>query len=161
MASDAVTLIKADHRVLAALLEQLEDPSSDRVALLEEVGARLTAHTRAEEDQVYPALIRADPDETDQIDDATDEHREVEGKLQLLQATDPDSVEFEYALRDFVDSVNHHVEQEESELLPGLEDTVDRATLEALGAAFDARRIEELQAYGIEDDMLAAAEEPG
>ena len=154
MASDAVTLICRDHRVMKALLDQLKDPASDRVALVEEVAARFTAHVRAEEEQIYPLLVYAEPEdpyEGKQVRGGVREHREAEERLRTLRATDPDSRDFDIALRDLEVAVTTHVEEEESELLPDLVSSVDRETLETVGAAFDARRVHELRAYGFED----------
>ena len=67
MASDAVTMIKNDHRVMERLFDMLKDPNSDRPALLSEVAARLSAHSWAEEEKVYPALLKADPSEEGQV----------------------------------------------------------------------------------------------
>jgi hemerythrin superfamily protein len=154
MASDAVTLICRDHRVMQALLDQLKDPASDRVALVEEVAARFTAHVRAEEEQIYPLLVFAEPEnphEGEEVRSGVQEHRAAEDRLRTLRATDPDSADFEIALRGLEAAVINHVEEEESELLPDLVSSVDRETLETVGAAFDARRIHELRVYGFED----------
>jgi len=53
MTSDAVTLIKNDHRLVEHLFAQLQAGKGDRQELADEITARLTAHARAEEQQVY------------------------------------------------------------------------------------------------------------
>src|SRR3712207_9481325 len=95
MTSDAVTMIKNDHRVMESLFEKLKDPSSDRPALLEEVAARLNAHARAEEERVYPALVRAEPSEADEVHHGVEEHHEAEELLERLRATDPSGAQFD------------------------------------------------------------------
>jgi hemerythrin superfamily protein len=60
MASDAVSLIMNDHRVLESLFEQVQAGRGGRQSLVEEIAARLTAHAHAEEQKVYPALTKAD-----------------------------------------------------------------------------------------------------
>jgi hemerythrin superfamily protein len=52
-------MIKNDHRVLEQLFAQLKSGEGDRRALLDEVEARLTAHARAEEGEVYPVIAQA------------------------------------------------------------------------------------------------------
>lgn len=155
MASDAITLICRDHRVMKALLDQLKDPASDREALVKEVAARFTAHVRAEEEQIYPLLVYAepeDPHEGEEVHSGVQKHREAEERLRTLRATDPDSPDFEIALHDLEVAVTAHVEEEESELLPDLLSSVDRETLETVGAAFNTRRIHELRVHGVEDE---------
>ena len=88
MRIDAITLIKADHRLLDGLLDRLEAGSGDRRALVEEVTARLTAHARAEEQQVYPAIKEAGTGEGDEVDHAYQEHWQAEHLLR--QGTEPD-----------------------------------------------------------------------
>jgi hypothetical protein len=51
-----------------------------------------------------------------------------------------------------VGAVTHHVEEEESEILPALRDALDAGRLEELGEAFERRRIEELAEFGIEEN---------
>ncbi len=150
MASDAVTLIMNDHRVLENLFERLKSGDGDRRALVAEVKARLTAHSEAEELRVYPAIKDADPDQSEDVEHAYDEHKEAEALLMRLEETDPDSPQFDRALADCVDAVKHHVEEEESEVLPALAEAVDRRTLERLGAEFEESRLEVLREAGFE-----------
>ncbi|GGQ71540.1 hypothetical protein [Couchioplanes azureus] len=49
MASDAVTAITNDHRLMEQLFARLKAGDGDRRELLAEVEARLRAHARAEE----------------------------------------------------------------------------------------------------------------
>jgi hemerythrin superfamily protein len=156
MAADAVTLIKNDHRVMERLFEMLKDPDSDRPALIAEVVARLSAHSWAEEEKVYPALIKADPAEEGQVYHGVEEHHEATELLHKLMATDPTSSQFDSVLEEFVDAVTHHVEEEESEILPDLSESVDDARLEELGRAFEERRLEILAAHGITDQAVGA-----
>lgn len=147
MAPDAVTLIKNDHRILEGLFEQLEAGSGDRRALVEEVVARLTAHAYAEEREVYPATIKADPQEQDEVDHAYHEHHEAEHLLKKVHNL-IESPHFDQALTEFVASVKHHVQEEETKVLPALQKAVDAATLERLGAAFEQARARELGEAG-------------
>jgi hemerythrin superfamily protein len=156
MASDAVTLIMNDHRVMESLFEMLKDPNSDRPALISEVVARLSAHSWAEEEKVYPALIKAEPGEEGQVYHGVEEHHEATELLHKLQTTDPTSATFDSVLEELVNAVTHHVEEEESEILPELADAVDQAKLEQLGREFEERRLEILQAHGISDEAVGA-----
>jgi hemerythrin superfamily protein len=147
MPSDAIQLIKEDHRLLEGLFEQLQAGTDDRRTLVEEITARLTAHSRAEEREVYPAIKKADPAEGDEVDHAYHEHQEAEhllGKVRNLIG----SPHFDEALTQFVAAVKHHVDEEESEVLPALEKAVDRDTLGRLGDAFDKARQSELAQAG-------------
>jgi len=157
MASDAVTMITNDHRVMETLFEMLQDPHSDRPALLTEVAARLSAHSWAEEEKVYPALLKADPTEEGEVYHGIEEHHEATDLLHKLLVTDPTSQQFDTVLELFVSAVKHHVEEEEeSEILPDLASKVDKARLEKLGEAFEERRLEILRSHGIDDKAVGS-----
>jgi hemerythrin superfamily protein len=156
MASDAVTLIMNDHRVMETLFEMLKDPKSDRPALVAEVVARLSAHSWAEEEKVYPALIKADPDEESQVYHGVEEHHEATELLHKLQTTDPASPAFDTALAEFVAAVQHHVEEEEQEILPEMAKALDGRKLTELGRAFEERRLEILASHGITDEAVGS-----
>lgn len=143
MASDAVTLIMNDHRLMEQLFERLRAGSGDRQLLLDEIAARLTAHSHAEELRVYPSLP------AEQAHHGADEHHEAERMLHDLQRMGPEDEAFADKLDDFIAAVAHHVEEEETSMLPALRESVDDARLAELGAAFEQVRLEELTVAGI------------
>jgi hemerythrin superfamily protein len=148
---DAVTLIKNDHRLFEKLFDRLKSGRGDRQALLIEVAARLAAHSHAEEMKVYPALAEMKPGERREVEHGAEEHHEAEQMLHRLMAMEPDDPEFESGLARFVEAVQHHVQEEETELLPALRQAVDAAKLEELGQAFEEIRHRELEIAGISD----------
>jgi hemerythrin superfamily protein len=156
MASDAVTLIMNDHRMLEKLFEQVQSGSGDRKTLVDEIAARLTAHARAEEQKVYPALTKADPGESDEVEHAYHEHDEAEELLEKV-VKNVDSPQFDRIFAEFVKAVEHHVEEEESEVLPALREAVDKASLDKLGDAFMTVRMKELRKAGFDDEAEHAA----
>ncbi|GAB7052950.1 hemerythrin domain-containing protein [Catenuloplanes indicus] len=148
---DAVDAIKQDHQRMEEVFARLEAGDGDRRALLTEVENRLEAHSLAEEQEVYPAIKKAAPDEADEVDHGYDEHSEAESLLHKAQSL-VDSPDFDDALQEFLEAVRHHVSEEENEILPALADAVDDAELERLGAAFEAKRREELRESGLDED---------
>ncbi|MFK3980737.1 hemerythrin domain-containing protein [Micromonospora sp. NPDC050397] len=144
--TDAVSLIQQDHRVLEKLLHQLRDPDVDRVAVVEEVAARLAAHRHATE-QVYPVLAGREAPAARIPDLGTAQER-----LAALRSSDPESDRFDEALREFGDAVAHHIQTEETEVLPAFAIDDDPEMLERAGATFDSGRLGELRVYGINDD---------
>jgi hemerythrin superfamily protein len=160
MASDAISLIMHDHRVLEGLFEQVQAGKGDQRALVEEIAARLTAHSRAEEQKVYPAIKKTVPDEKDEVDHGYHEHEEAEELLEnALQRID--SSEFEQVFTQFVEAVKHHVEEEETEILPALRKAADNKQLEQLGEQFAQARMEELRKAGVDEGGAAYAKGRG
>ena len=135
MAADAIDLITEDHRLLETLFARLTEDDVDRLALVAEITARLTAHARAEEQEVYPAIKKAAAAEADEVDHAYDEHLEAEHELRKVRNL-IGSPHFAEAVEAFVAAVTHHVQEEESDVLPALREAVDAATLRRLGEAF-------------------------
>lgn len=155
MAADAITLIEQDHRALEALFDQVTAGEGDRVALIEEITARLTAHARAEEAEVYPAVVQADPGEDEEVEHAYDEHHEAEHLLRKARNLTA-SPHFDEAFEAFAAAVRHHVEEEEKQVLPALRDAVDKAALEKLGKAFERARA---QLLGAEAETTAGGDD--
>lgn len=162
MPADAVTLVMRDHRMLEQLFTRLRETEDqgDREELREQMAAMFVAHSRAEEEHIYPAVVEHVPAEDDEVHHGREEHAEAEGLLQELLALDVTGEAFEVKLVEFVEAVQHHVEEEESEILPALEEAADRDVLEELGEAFLERREDELTARGVvvpEEELAAAA----
>ncbi|MFB4265201.1 hemerythrin domain-containing protein [Nonomuraea sp. GTA35] len=139
MATDVITLITQDHRVVEGIFDKLKKRQGDQKALVAELHALLIAHARAEEDRVYPGI---------DAHHGVEEHKEAEVLLDSLVRAQPGTAEFAKALDDLIESVNHHVEEEETKLLPSLKKAADAKELERLGKAFQERRAEELKALG-------------
>lgn len=139
---DVVDLIQADHREFERLFRSLRDRGQDRATLLGELADLLVAHALAEESEVYPQLKVQSPDEAEDIDHSVEEHGEGHEALARVQSiTDVDSDEFEEALDALVESVTHHIDEEERDVLStAREDVPDRIRLN-LGEAFMRARL--------------------
>ncbi|UBU08934.1 hemerythrin domain-containing protein [Nonomuraea gerenzanensis] len=137
MADDVITLIKADHRKVEELFARLSTGKGDARSIVATLHALLTAHARAEEDVVYPRL---------DAHHGLEEHKEAEVLLDSLRRAEPGSAEFAGAYELLALSVSHHVQEEESTLLPLLARTTTERELRALGRTFRHRRQQELRA---------------
>ncbi|MFH8933809.1 hemerythrin domain-containing protein [Streptomyces griseosporeus] len=143
MADDVITLLTTDHRELQRLFEMMTSDKSARPLALPLAVAMLEAHSEAEEQGVYPALAREAGEEAE-AKHATEEHHEAEHMGKHLLEMDWESEEFDQALQQWIDAVQHHVEEEENELLPALREALDAARLEELGLEFARLRSQRL-----------------
>jgi hemerythrin superfamily protein len=141
--ADVVDLILADHREMERLFDVLQKEPERRRLELPVLSTLLVAHSRAEEAAVYPAA-RNEAGETGEVAHSQEEHAEAEQLLERLRECDPSSSAFDAALRKLVDAVSHHIEEEESNVLPGLRDKLDRTRRDQLAEAFAASREEHL-----------------
>ena len=163
MTQDVVDLILNDHRQVKQLLAQLESEPTARPNLVPVLVTLLTAHSRAEEAEVYPAA-RSEAGETEEVEHSQEEHLLADQLLEELAATDPTSAEFDSALEKVVKAVTHHIGEEEEKVLPGLRQRLDAARLEELGAAFLASREEHLGEQPIDlrkEELLQQARNAG
>lgn len=142
MSKDVVDLIMNDHRELEKLFDTLLNEPEKRAALVPVMTTLLTAHSRAEESEVYPAAREAGG--ADDVEHSQKEHLEADQLALALSETDPSSPDFEAALQELVDAVSHHVEEEEQPVLPGMRERLDEARRAELGEAFLAAREEHL-----------------
>lgn len=135
MAGDVVDLIMQDHREVERLFGELERHPEKRPLLVPVLSSLLTAHSRAEEAQVYPAA-QGEADESDEVAHGQKEHAEAEQLLVKLNDTDPGSSQFGKVLSDLVEAVTHHVKEEESTVLPKMRRELNEARRRELGEAF-------------------------
>jgi hemerythrin superfamily protein len=102
----------------------------------------LTAHSRAEESEVYPAA--ADSGGSEDVEHSQKEHLEADQLAADVASTDYDSPDFPEKLKKLIDAVKHHVEEEESTVLPGMRERLPADRLDELGEAFLRSRAEHL-----------------
>lgn len=140
---DVVDVIMQDHREVERLFEELRSQPEKRPGTVPVLVTLLTAHSRAEEAEVYPAA-REEAQAADTVAHSQQEHAQADALLRELGQTDPESADFEAVLERLVEAVTHHVEEEESSVLPALRDGVDEGRRAELAEAFLASREEHL-----------------
>jgi hemerythrin superfamily protein len=136
--TDVVDLIMSDHREVERLFDVLKNDASSRRLNLPVLTTLLTSHSRAEEAEVYPAAAEAGGAED--VEHSQKEHLEAEQLLAKLAETDPEDPEFEDRLQELVDAIKHHVEEEETTVLPGMRERMNEDQLRDLADRFSAAR---------------------
>jgi hemerythrin superfamily protein len=145
MAQDAVALIKADHRKVEQLFREYEE-AGDRAhktkqQLVEQITRELEVHTTIEEETYYPAVeAKARRDGKELIGEAIEEHHVVKLLLGELAALSPEDDAYDAKVTVLMENVRHHVEEEESEMLPQSEEILGRDELTRLGEEMTARK---------------------
>ncbi len=142
MRTNVVDLIMSDHRQLESLFVQLQTEPEKRPLLTPVMVALLTAHSRAEEAEVYPAAAEAGIDED--VEHSQKEHLEADQLAAAVAAADPGGVAFDGKLAELIHAVTHHIQEEESTVLAAMRSNLDTGRLDELGQAFLASRSEHL-----------------
>lgn len=138
---DVVELILADHRLFEDLLRALRNEQNDRDALRRRISELLVAHGEAEESQVYPQLERRDAIDSDEAEHGEKEHQEgYERLLPLLEASELYDEDFSQAIHEFSETLLHHLDEEERDILNPARESVSEEERARLGAAWLAER---------------------
>jgi hypothetical protein len=148
---DVIELLRSDHRTVEKLFARLEaDDTSDeeKARLLREVADELIAHSKGEEDVVYPDVRRSAPDEGEDVKDGVAEHHHVEELLLQLIDTPPDAPGADGMLAAMIAEVRHHVEEEEQDILPPYGKATSADHRAEVGARFLERKQRELAGRG-------------
>lgn len=148
---DGITLLKDDHREVVELFERIEAIPSDapatseqmktRRALFEQVSQELSRHAVAEEELLYPLVRSKIPNGNELADHALEEHQEVKETLARLEKMSLDALDFEPEFRTLTTNVREHVQEEEGEFFPLLEQHLSREELETLGTNLAAAKM--------------------
>src|SRR6478672_7283698 len=142
-AGDVVELILDDHRLFEDLLRQLRDATADREAARQALADVLIAHGEAEEQEVYPKLVRKDAIGSDEAEHGEHEHAEGnEALLALLECRATDTQKFDDAVEDLATALNHHIGEEEQTILNPARTGVSEQVRQDLGVAWAQRRNE-------------------
>jgi len=150
-AKDILALIEADHRKVEELFQELEKAKSSKKTyeFLTQIYTELNLHAKAEELVFYPAM--REYDETSKfIEEAEEEHAEAETLLEQIKAISPDDDQFEKKIEQLKKAVQHHVEEEESEIFEAVRDCMDDDQLKSLGKEFQEAKTK------LEEEVVAA-----
>lgn len=143
---NAIELLMQDHKLVKKLLEELstttERAVKKRAELLQRIEHELQIHTALEEDILYPAIKEAGgKEEAKMYYEAKEEHRTVDSLvLPDLLHTETDTVAFAGRVKVMKELLEHHIEEEESELFPTAKKLLGKDVLEQLGQAMQAQK---------------------
>ena len=141
---NAIDLLKEDHKRVKAILGQLSDSTEravkKRSELLNKLEMEIAIHTRLEEEILYPAFKKAGgKEQAIMYHEAKEEHRAVDSLvLPDLKATSPSTLEFSGRVKVVKELLEHHIEEEETEMFPQARKLLGKAVLEQLGEQMEA-----------------------
>jgi hemerythrin superfamily protein len=130
----AIEMLEADHQKVKDLFSKYMDTSDQKAKrkIAEQVCIELEIHAQLEETVFYPAFAEeADADGKQLVTESLEEHQEVKELIDELRDLDGDDAEFDSKFHALMDDVEHHVEEEESEMFPKAEEALE-AQLEDL-----------------------------
>ena len=110
--SDAIALLKADHRKVEDLFEKFEKArEGQKEALAQQICNELKIHTTIEEEIFYPAL--EGKIEEDTLNEAYVEHDGAKVLVNDIMAGGPDDQFYDAKVKVLSEEIKHHVKEEE------------------------------------------------
>jgi len=144
---NAIDLLKSQHREVSKLFSKIEktEDASDKSELFNEIADKLAVHAAIEEHHFYPA-VKAKRTE-DILLESLEEHLGIKRIIADLMEVNAEDETFDAKVKVLKEQVEHHVEEEESDLFPKVKKLFDKDQLEALGQEMSAEQAE-LEAEG-------------
>ncbi|WP_157267853.1 hemerythrin domain-containing protein [Azohydromonas aeria] len=152
---DAIQLILQDHQTVNRLFEQFEQQGdqaagAQKEQLAQQICKLLTVHTQLEEELFYPAARQA-IGAHDLLDEATVEHASARDLVEQIQGMDPSEDLYDAKVTVLGEYVRHHVKEEETELIPLLQQQGGGLDFNQLGQQMMARRQELMAEQGVQE----------
>ncbi|NJL82714.1 MAG: DNA nickase [Chloroflexaceae bacterium] len=141
-------LIRMDHSKARTLYTEIEN-SNDPQRIQEFFGQLykdLIAHSKAEEEVVYPQL-RSFYNQTQNL---YDEQAQLEQLLKEIKSLSPSDPQFKTKVRQARDLTNHHINQEENDALPKLDSNFSSEQQQQMASQFKSAKSK------VQDELAAA-----
>jgi hemerythrin superfamily protein len=134
---DAVQLLKDDHKTVEDLFGRYEgageEAYQEKRHLRDRILKELTVHATIEEDVFYPATRQARGETEEMIQEAYQEHAKAKQTLAELEEMEPEDARFDPTMQSLIADVRHHVEEEEGEMFPQVQQAMSSDQLQSLG----------------------------
>jgi hemerythrin superfamily protein len=139
---DAITLLKNDHKTVERLFKQFEkaekaDDDEAKATVVNAIIEELSIHAAIEEQEFYPAVREALPTVEDEVLEGLEEHHIAKWTLSELDGMGPDDERFDAKVTVLIESVRHHVKEEEEEMFPQVRQALGRKRLAEIGDAME------------------------
>jgi hypothetical protein len=143
---DAITLLKTDHEKVSGIFEKLEETTEraekTREELFTQLKLELDVHAHIEETIFYPVLKKSE--ETRDITmEGIQEHHVVKVLLRELDAMGVGSETWTAKLKVLKENVEHHVEEEESDMFKSAREVLTQEQLEELGTLMEQEKVQQ------------------
>ena len=141
----AIDLLIADHNRVRGLFAQFkaahENDDSDKMSEVAlKIFEDLEVHTTIEEEIFYPAVHDTNDDVREVVDEGIQEHHVAKMLIAEVKQLPDGSDEWVAKMQVLIEGVEHHAEEEETEMFPPLRSKLPTEELEALAEQLEARK---------------------
>ena len=141
---DAIALLKQDHKTVRALFRRFERTAPNATQTQHDVATQiieaLSRHAAIEEQLFYPVVRETFPDDQEYVLEALEEHHAAKSLLTEIDRLPPTHERFRAKVMVLIESVERHIEEEESTVFPELRRAMGRKQLAELGSALGAAK---------------------
>jgi hemerythrin-like domain-containing protein len=138
MSTDAIVMLKDDHREIRKVFKDFENAGDRAVArkgkLVDRMIELLTVHTYIENEVMYPRVREMLPHLEDDVLESYEEHHVADVLVSELAAMKADDERFTAKTTVLIENVRHHMEEEEQDWFPKVREGLGRKVLQQLGA---------------------------
>ena len=136
MSTDAIVLLKEDHKEIRKLFREFRGADDDREKgrIVGRIIELLTVHTYIENEGMYPEVRSLLPDLESDILESFEEHHVADVLVTELAGMKPDAERFDAKTTVLIENVEHHIEEEEEEWFPKVREALGRKQLQEIGA---------------------------
>ncbi len=138
MSTDAIVLLKDEHKKILKTFSDFEKAGKNAHAtkgkLVDRMIELLTVHTYIENEVMYPRVRELLPDLEDDVLESYEEHHVADVIVVELSSMRPEDERFTAKTTVLIESVRHHIAEEEQDWFPQVRAGLSRAVLQAIGA---------------------------
>ena len=138
MSTDAIVLLKADHKEIREQFRRFADAGENATAakgrIVDKIIELLTVHTYIENEVMYPEVRALLPDLTDDVLESFEEHHVADLLVMELTPMSPSDERFRAKMTVLIENVTHHMDEEEQDWFPKVREGLGRKQLQDLGA---------------------------
>jgi hemerythrin-like domain-containing protein len=137
MSTDAIVLLKDEHQEIRKTFRAFEKAGERAYAtkgrLVDRIIELLTIHTYIENEVMYPRVRELLPEVGDDVLESYEEHHVADVLVLELSTMKPEDERFTAKTTVLIESVEHHMEDEEKEWFPKVRAGLGRNQLQDLG----------------------------
>jgi hemerythrin superfamily protein len=138
MSTDAIVLLKEDHKEIRRLFREFEQAGENATKtkgrVVDRILEALTVHTYIENECMYPEVRKLMPDLEDDVLESYEEHHVADILCMELAAMSPDNEHFTAKTTVLIENVIHHMDEEEQDWFPKVRAGLGRKQLQEMGA---------------------------
>jgi len=137
MSTDAIVLLRHDHKQIKRLFREFEQAgeraTKTKGSIVAKIIEALTVHTYLENEVMYPEVRKLMPELEDDVLESYEEHHVADVLCVELSMLSADHERFEAKTKVLIEIVEHHIEEEEQDWFPKVREGLGRKQLQRIG----------------------------